>query len=209
MGAVIDHPVFSRLWPRIGDRLDRQGASEHRDRLAAHLSGTVAEVGCGDGRQFRHYPPEVERVVAVEPEHHLRELAAAAAASAPVAVEVTEGRAEQLSLEDRSCDAVVCSLVLCSVGDQDAALAEIARVLRPGGELRFYEHVVAENGPGRVAQRGLDVSGLWPLVGAGCHVSRDTVAAVRRAGFEIASLDRFTFPRPGMPHVLGSARLPA
>lgn len=206
MASRCDHPLFARFWPWLGTRLDRKGGSAHRDELVAGLSGTVVEVGCGDGRQFAHYPDAVSEVIAVEPERHLRERAAAHAAQAPVPVRVIDGLAGELPVEDAAADAAVCALVLCSVPDQDAALADLFRVLRPGGELRFYEHVVAEQPVGRAVQGGLDRTGIWPYFAAGCHVSRDTRAAIERAGFTIETVRRFTFPRPGMPHLLGTAR---
>jgi SAM-dependent methyltransferase len=204
----LDHPFFARLWRRLGPAAEAQGAAAHRDRLLAGLRGRVAEPGAGLGLSFPHYPPAVEEVVAVEPEPRLRADAERAARDAPVPVTVVPGRAEALPLEDASCDAVVLSLVLCSVGDPVAALAEARRVLRPGGELRFYEHVAADGGALRLVQRAVDAT-FWPAVGGGCHTGRDTEGAIRAAGFEVTEIERFTFPAawvPAAPHVLGRAR---
>jgi SAM-dependent methyltransferase len=178
--------------------------------LVESLTGTVLELGCGDGRTFAHYPDSVDRVLAVEPEPHLRELAARAALGAPVAVEVIAGSAEKLPFDDASIDAAVCSLVLCSVPDEATALAELRRVVRPGGQLRFYEHVVARSRAGAHAQRFADRSRFWPTIAAGCHCSRDTGAAITAAGFEIQASERFTFPKQhaGLPHILGRAVRP-
>jgi len=100
-------------------------------------------------------------------------------------------------------------LMLCSVYDQRQALAEVRRVLRPGGELRFYEHVRAQGRYAARAQQAFDL--VWPLIGGGCHTSRDTLAAISEAGFEIARCERFLFKPmplalPTAPHILGSAR---
>jgi ubiquinone/menaquinone biosynthesis C-methylase UbiE len=168
----------------------------------------VLEVGAGDGRNFAHYPAAVSEVLAVEPEAHLRQIAERAASDAPVTVTVIDGTAERLPLDDGTQDAVVSSLVLCSVSDQAVALAELHRVLLAGGELRFYEHVVAQGSVGRAVQAGLDESGIWPQLGAGCHLSRDTVQAIAAAGFELGELRRFhSGPGSlGIPFVVGSAR---
>lgn len=196
------------MWPRFGARLDRLGGARHREQLLAGLVGTVVEVGCGDGRMFARYPRAVTEVVAVEPDPALRELAQRAAAGAPLPVSVKDGTAERLPLADGGADAVVFALVLCSVPDQQAALAECRRVLRPGGELRFYEHVVASGGALRPVQVVLDRSGIWPTLAAGCHLSRDTTRAIADAGFAIEQVASFHFPRRlGLPHVLGRATL--
>ncbi len=210
MGAMIDLPrtLFSWFWPRFGARLDRLGGARHRELLLDGLTGTVVEVGCGDGRMFDRYPASVTSVVALEPDRGLRELAEAAAAAAPVPVSVDDGTAERIPLDDEAADAVLFSLVLCSVPDQAAALAECRRVLRPGGELRFYEHVVASGGALRPLQMALDRSGIWPTFAAGCHLSRDTARAITDAGFTIEQVASFHFPpRLGVPHILGRARL--
>lgn len=204
---AVHHPVFARLYPMMSRAMEGRGMAEHRQALLAELSGTVLEIGAGNGLNFRHYPSTVTRVLAVEPEPHLRSLARAAAAAAPVPVEVVDGLAERLPAADGSVDAVTVSLVLCSVGDQGAALREIRRVLRPGGQLRFLEHVRADTpGLARV-QRVLDAT-VWPRMTGGCHTSRETAAAIGQAGFTIERLDRFLFPEvrtPSSVHVLGTA----
>lgn len=203
------HPVFARMWGPLSRQLDKQGAAEHRQRLLAGLQGRVVEIGAGNGRNFAHYPTTVREVVAVEPEPHLRESAEEAARHAPVSVTVVDGIAERLPLDDDAADAAVASLVLCSVDDLPAALAEIRRVLRPGGRLRFLEHVVAHGRAHRRLQQGLDAT-IWPRLGGGCHAARDTVGAIEHAGLTVGDVDRFRFPDgrlpvPTSPHVLGEA----
>jgi ubiquinone/menaquinone biosynthesis C-methylase UbiE len=104
----------------------------------------------------------------------------------------------------------VASLVLCSVPDQQRALAEIRRVLRPQGELRFYEHVVPRCQPKRLLLQVIDRSGLWPRIAGGCHPARDTTEAIMQAGFDIEQIERFGFSaarfEPLIPHILGTAR---
>ena len=165
----------------------------------------MIEVGAGNGLNFAHYPPEVGEVVAVEPEPFLRERARERAAAAPVSIRVTDGTAEALPLADDAADAVVVSLVLCSVPDQAAALAEALRVLRPGGELRFYEHVVSRR-PAKAAVQRLLTRTVWSHIAAGCRLDRDTGAAIAAAGFRVERCDRVPFQ--GLAHLLGVARAP-
>lgn len=203
------HPIFARIYPMFGRGADARGAAEHRRRLLAGLSGRVIEVGAGNGLNFKHYPPEVTAVLAVEPEPHLREMAQSAADRAPIKVMMADGLAHALPAADGEFDAAVVSLVLCSVRDPAAALAEIRRVVRPGGELRFYEHVVSERSRMARAQRIADAT-FWPRLAAGCHAARDTGGAIERAGFEIERVERFDFKpmllAPKVPHLLGIAR---
>lgn len=208
----VHHPVFARIFVRLSDRAMVRGAGEHRRELVAGLSGRVVDVGAGHGLNFANYPTSVTEVVAVEPEPHLRSLAVEAARTAPVPVRVTDGVAERLPAGEASFDAGIASLVLCSVREQDRALSELFRVIRPGGELRFYEHVRAAT-PGLARlQRVVDLL-FWPQIGGGCHASRDTRAAMERAGFAIKSCREFIFrpsplAYPVSPHILGIARRP-
>lgn len=205
----VDHPLFARFYLRMTDGRRSRGEDVYRTELLAGLSGRVIEVGAGNGLNFSVYPQTVEQVVAVEPERLLREAATKAAAEAPVPVEVVDGTAGQLPADDGSFDAGVASLVLCSVPDQARALAELRRVIRPGGELRFYEHVVSERPAAARLQRLADAT-FWPRVGGGCHMSRETGSAIERAGFTIERCERFSFspgaPVPPLPHILGAAR---
>jgi ubiquinone/menaquinone biosynthesis C-methylase UbiE len=214
MGTT-SHPVFARVWARLAASAERHGTAELRERLLAGAAGRVVEVGAGTGTNFVHYPAAVTGVLAVEPEPRLRALASSAAASAAasVPVGVVAGDAAALPARDGAVDTAVASLVLCSVPDQAAALAEVRRVLRPGGRLLFWEHVRAGS-PGLArAQRVLDATG-WPRFGGGCHTGRDTVAAIEAAGFTVERLERFDFPdlrvnlNPTRPHVLGTALRP-
>ena len=205
------HPVFARLYPRISRGAESSGGIEHRRTLLAGLDGRVIEVGAGHGLNFRHYPPTVTQVLAVEPEPHMRRLAVQAATRSPVPIEVRDGTAEALPAQTGEFDAAVVSLVLCSVPDQHAALNEIARVLRPGGELRFYEHVVAKQPGAARIQRTLDAT-IYPFLAGGCHCSRDTGVAIRQAGFEVREEKRVVLKSgrlaPAVPHILGVALRP-
>jgi SAM-dependent methyltransferase len=206
----IKRPLFARMYPKAAARADRRGATEHRRRLLAGLCGRVVELGAGNGLNFAHYPTTVTEVVAIEPEPNLRAAAEAAAQRADETVTVRGGTSDRLPLADGEVDAAVASLVLCSVPDQASALAELHRVLRPGGELRFYEHVIARCQPTRTILQLADRSGVWPAISGGCHPARDTGAAIEAAGFAIESSERFGFRasavEPNVPHILGVAR---
>ena len=204
----VRHPLFARLFDRLSPLMERE-AGEHRDELLAGLSGRVVEIGAGNGVNFGHYPPTVEEVVALEPERYLRAKAHEAAGAVAVQVIVRDGVADPLPLDTDEFDAAVASLLLCSVPDAGPALAELRRVLRPGGELRFLEHVRSDSPRKARIQERLDSSGVWPRLGGGCHCSRDTVAAIEAAGLAVERVRSFDMG-PGWlhtnPHVLGLAR---
>jgi SAM-dependent methyltransferase len=197
---TVHHPVFARVWTVLA-RLTKD--EERRRQLLAGARGRVIELGAGAGTNFAYYPPEVDAVVAVEPEPYLREQAGQAAAGAPVAIEVVEATADRVPFEDDSFDVAVTSLVLCTVPDQARALAELRRVLKPGGELRFFEHVRPEGRRGRLFARA-DRSGIYPRLAGGCHCSRRTEAGIQKAGYSIESIERFS--ELGIPHILGVGR---
>lgn len=210
--SAVNHPVFAQIYVWLSHRMEPELAA-HRRSLLAGLSGQVLELGAGNGLNFSHYPVQVTRVLAVEPEPHLRALAISSAAKAPVPIDVVDGVADRLPAGESSVDAAVTSLVLCSVPDQASALTEISRVLRPGGQLRFLEHVRARSAALGCAQRLLDAT-IWPRIAGGCHTHRDTAAAIRQAGFTIERLNPLRFPNlrlsaPTSPHILGIASLPA
>lgn len=210
-GEQVRHPIFARVYERLARGAERRGGAEHRRTLLEGCSGRVIEVGAGSGANFAHYPATVSEVLAVEPEASLRERARRAAALAPVTVSVRDAGAGDLPGETGSFDVGVASLVLCTVPDQQRALAELFRVIRPGGELRFYEHVRAAQAGEQRVQRFADAT-FWPRIAGGCHLSRDTRAGIERAGFEIESCRRFAFSPaaylPPAPHILGVARRP-
>lgn len=133
--------------------MDRGGIAERRAELLSGLTGAVVELGCGNGLNFAHYPETVTRVLAVEPDPYLRALAEQAAAQVKTPIDVVDAVAEHIPAGDGTFDAAVASLMLCSVPDQHTALREVHRVLKPGGQLRFLEHVRATS-PGSPAYNG-------------------------------------------------------
>jgi ubiquinone/menaquinone biosynthesis C-methylase UbiE len=207
----VRHPLFARLYARLSAQAEDKGQAEHRRELLSGLEGRAIEVGAGHGLNFPYYPETVTEVVAVEPESHLRRMASKAAEEARVPVVVVDGVAGSIPAGDGEFDAAVACLVLCSVPDPARALAEFHRVLRPGGELRFYEHVLADTPALARAQRIGDRTRAWPLVAGGCHASRDTARTMEMAGFTIERCKRFPFRAElveflATPKILGVAR---
>jgi SAM-dependent methyltransferase len=210
--SAVRHPVFARVFDRLSAREERMGQAEHRRELLAGLAGRVVELGAGNGINFKYYPAGVSELVAVEPEAYLRERARQSAAQAPVPVSVVDGLGGALPFDEAFFDAGVASLVLCSVPDQDAVLRDLYRVIRPGGELRFYEHVRADV-PGQARFQDL-ATWVWPFFAGGCHPNRDTASAIERAGFAVDTCRRFPFRpcflcAPVAPRILGKALRPS
>jgi ubiquinone/menaquinone biosynthesis C-methylase UbiE len=206
--ALVNNPLFARWFARYGGRNEERGNRELRKEMLAGLSGLVLEVGPGSGLNFPHYPSTVREVVAVEPEPYLRSRAVEAAAAAAVPIRVVDGTADELPAADGSFDAVVVSGLLCSVADPAAALGEFNRVLRPGGELRFYEHVRSRDVLFAAYQQAADL--VWPHMLGGCHTQRQTRAAIEQV-FTIETCRGFRFPPEAMawpvaPRILGVAR---
>jgi SAM-dependent methyltransferase len=209
VAAEINNPLFARFFHRFCGCDRGTGEDEIRRELLAGARGRVVEVGAGNGINFTHYPPTVSELIAVEPEPYLRRQAEKAAGGAPVPVRVVAGIAAELELETDSADVVVVCGVLCSVPDQADALAELRRVLRPGGELRFYEHVRSRRR--RFARWQRRVDALWSRAMGGCHTDRDTLSAITGAGFVVERCRGFGFPAdarayPVAPRILGLAR---
>ncbi|HET7479992.1 MAG TPA: class I SAM-dependent methyltransferase [Rubrobacteraceae bacterium] len=198
------HRLFAALYDRFNGAMERGWMGERRARLLSGARGAVLEIGGGTGANVPHYR-DVERVMVSEPDPFMRRKLQPKLARARVPVEMSDAGAESLPFPDESFDTVVSTLVLCTVPDQRAALAEIQRVLRPGGRLLFIEHV---RGEGSVAVWQDRIEPLWRRLMGGCHPNRDTVAAIRGSGFEIEALESFYPPVPlsGItPHVQGAA----
>ena len=158
---------------------------EWRGELLRDVGGDVLEIGAGTGANLPHYGASVERLVATEPDRYMiPKLRERARRDRPGSLEIVESEADRLPFADATFDAVVSTLVLCSVPDLDRALTEAKRVLKPGGRFVFLEHVAAEDRPDRyVWQRRVEP--LWKRVAGNCHLTRRTGDAIRRAGFTI------------------------
>jgi ubiquinone/menaquinone biosynthesis C-methylase UbiE len=203
--------LFSGLFLRLGKRMDDRGARESRRELVASAVGSVVEIGAGYGATFELYGDRVTSVLALEPDAALRAAASEAARTAAtrsgIPITVVEGVGEAIPVPDSSVDTVVSSLVLCSVGSQAEVLAEIRRVLKPGGRFLFYEHVRSTNR--MLAALEDAATPLWSRLAGGCHPNRDTVAAIEASGFRVEQSRTFGFSVlagiPPVDHVIGIA----
>lgn len=175
----LENPLFARIWTFLSSH-ETDWLRDRRRETLAGLTGRVLEVGAGTGSNFGCYPATVTEVVAVEPESRLREVAEGAAAVAPVPIRVVAGTVEQLEPGEKF-DAVVCSLVLCSVDQPAEVLRGLHGLLKPGGELRYFEHIASAGAMG-VVQKVADAT-FWPRLFGNCHTHRDTEAMIAAAGF--------------------------
>ena len=208
-----DNPFFARLWTFLSNH-ETEEIQRLRTENLTGLSGRVLEVGAGTGTNFAYYPASVTEVVAVEPERRLAPRAREVAAKAPVPVTVTTGTVEKflIDTDGKPFDAVVCSLVLCSINDPDTVLRQVFSLVRPGGELRYLEHVGSPGLRGRL-QKVADAT-VWPRLMGNCHTHRDTEASIVGAGFAV---DRTRsepalpawFPTPVAEYTIGRALKPA
>ncbi|MBS4727092.1 class I SAM-dependent methyltransferase [Mycobacterium sp. SM1] len=207
--ATGSYPFFARIWPVIAAHETEEVRALRRKTLAG-LSGRVLEVGAGIGTNFAFYPDSVQQVVAIEPEPRLADRAREVAAEARIPIRVMTETAEAFTAAE-PFDAVVCSLVLCSIADPDAVLRQLLSQLRPGGELRYFEHVASCGIRGRL-QRFADAT-FWPKLLGNCHTHRDTERSILAAGFQIDEAQRERVlpawvPLPVSEFALGRARRP-
>lgn len=178
--------LFAAVYDRLTSGTERACGDAWRRDLLADLSGDVLEIGAGTGANLDKYGGEVTRLVLSEPDAHMRKKLEAKLGGRRV--EVVDWSSERLPAADGSFDAVVSTLVLCSVADQARTLAEIKRVLKPGGRLVFWEHVIADK-PNRLKwQRRVEP--VWKRMFGNCHLCRDTAGAIERAGFTLESVKR-------------------
>ena len=197
------HPVFAALYDLILRSAEKKFLGVHRAYLAGGTAGRILDVGCGTGLNFGYYPPEAE-VVAIDPDPHMLRRARVRADRLGRSIKLLAEGAEELPFPDASFDVAVATLVFCTIPDPDRALGELRRVLCPGGQLRFLEHVRAPT-PGWARFQDL-VTPIWKRIGAGCHPNRDVLTAVERAGFRIGEVQRYAFgPYPARPFVRGVA----
>ncbi|MDQ3725029.1 MAG: class I SAM-dependent methyltransferase [Actinomycetota bacterium] len=194
---------FSALYDRGFKASEEAGLREMRRELLARARGRVLEIGAGTGLNLELYPDSVEDLTITEPDPHMIKQLRKKLAQAARQAEVIEAGAESLPFEDNAFDTAVVTLVLCTVPDQAASLAEIRRVLAPDGQLLFLEHVRSLD-PG-MAKWQDRLEGPWRFLGDGCHCNRDTVSAISAAGFQLGDVERPEFPK-GLPIIKPMAK---
>jgi ubiquinone/menaquinone biosynthesis C-methylase UbiE len=197
--------LFAALYDTVGKGSEAAGLRDERRRLLAGAEGATIEIGPGTGLNLEHYPQAVTRLVLAEPDRHMRDRLRRRVDELDRAVEVVDAPAKQLPFPDATFDTVVVTLVLCSVPDQQTALREIARVLKPSGRLLFIEHVRSDDP--KVARRQDLVRPLYNLVG--CNPNRRTLAAIEASQLTVESVTHGEVPKaPSVerPMIVGSAR---
>ena len=204
------HPIVAALYDRILAASEEAGLAQRREELLSGLSGEVLEIGGGTGLNLRHYPDDVRRLVILEPDPHMARRLREKLADLPPGIdaEVIEAPAESLPFADDSFDAVVSTLVLCTVGSPQRALAEIRRVLRPGAELHLIEHVRDPQNAKRARWQDR-LERPWGWVAGSCHPNRDTRAALAAAGFDTSAIADGKLPKAAplvRPLIAGSAK---
>jgi SAM-dependent methyltransferase len=211
MSAEVPHanPIRGRFNSWLLAKFEDDLHEEVGPRKAEHigsLAGIVIEIGAGNGANFRYYPTGV-RVVAYEPNPYMHDRLRASARAHGLNLELRAVSAERLDFEDDTVDAVVCTLVLCTVPDPLRTIREVRRVLKPGGRFFFVEHVAAERGS--FLRRVQDLlHGPWRYVFEGCHTNRETGTLLQQAGFSRLEIDRFDsekMPPVVVPQILGVA----
>jgi ubiquinone/menaquinone biosynthesis C-methylase UbiE len=186
--------IFAATYDRMLAASEEAGLGEHRTKLLGGVRGRVLEIGAGTGVNLRHYPPDgFAELVLTEPEPPMARRLEDRVAGAARDAQVLRASADALPFADASFDTVISTLVLCTVPDAPKALAELHRVLTPGGQLLFMEHVRHDD-PKR-ARRQDQITPVWRHVGHGCHLNRDTPALIAAAGFDVAELTRTFFPK--------------
>jgi ubiquinone/menaquinone biosynthesis C-methylase UbiE len=196
MGRIYDATWgrgFSALYDRLFKATEEAGLRQMRRELVAEAKGRVLELGAGTGANVELYPETVEHLVLAEPDPHMTKRLREKLAEWGSAAEVVEAPAERLPFEDSSFDTAVVTLVLCTVPSPENALAEIARVLKPGGKLLFIEHVRSEQaGLARWQDR---LERPWRFLGDGCHCNRDTVATIAASPLTLGEVEHDKLPK--------------
>ncbi len=186
---------------------EKSGLAKKRDRLLEGARGEVLEIGAGTGLNLSHYPSGLERLVVSEPEQHKADLLLRKAADLDLQAEFVRASAEALPFEDNSFDTVVATLVFCTVGEPEQAIAEVRRVLRPGGQWLLIEHIRSDRPTvGRIQDR---LARPWAAVADGCQCNRRTIELIEAGGFEVelrSVADKALMPPIARPIVAGVAQ---
>jgi len=207
--ASHNHPIFTQVYRLIARIADPGAVGAARSEAASELTGRVLVIGLGPAEDLHHLPPAVTAVVAVEPSSSMRAAAAGAverARAQGLSVELIDAVGEALPLPDDSVDSVLLAYVLCTVQDPAAVMAEVDRVLRPGGPVGVLEHVAGADGTWLRRLQRLSAP-WWPIVGGGCHCDRDTRAVLEHAGFATSGVRNQTLVQvpPVAPALIGTA----
>jgi ubiquinone/menaquinone biosynthesis C-methylase UbiE len=212
MGRIYDNTWgrgFSALYDRAFQATEEAGLREMRRDLLTKARGRVLELGAGTGLNLELYPHEgLDSLTVTEPDPHMYKQLRGRATKVCAGADLVQAGAENLPFEDDSFDTAVVTLVLCTVPDQPAALREIKRVLKPGGQLLFLEHV--RSGESGLAKWQDRLEKPWRFLGDGCHCNRDTEAGIRAAGFELSDVEHPTLPKAPpivRPMVRGAAEI--
>jgi len=203
-------PLFARGYDRFNKIAEDAGLRDKRRALLARAQGRTLEIGAGTGVNVELYPDSVTELVLTEPDSQMGRQLQKKLAGLGRAAEVVDAGGERLPFPDASFDTVVATLVLCTIPDPGAALAEIARVLKPTGHLLFLEHVRSSDP--KVASWQDRLERPWGCFGRGCHPNRDTLATIQASALEVVGVERDRIPKAPpivRPLIVGEARLPS
>jgi len=202
---AIRRRLFAALYDKVSKGSEEAGLRDERRELLATADGATLEIGAGTGLNLEHYPDAVTRLVLAEPDEHMRRRLDRRAREVYPAAEIVDASVERLPFPDATFDTVVVTFVLCSVPEQDAALIEVARVLKPSGRLLFLEHVRSDEPS--VAKWQDRVTPLYNLVG--CNPNRDTLAAIEASTLGVETVKHGEVPKAPKferPLIVGVAR---
>jgi ubiquinone/menaquinone biosynthesis C-methylase UbiE len=181
------------MYDRMLSGSEEAGLADRRHALLAQANGRVLEIGAGTGLNLAHYPQSIEEIVFAEPEEPMARRLSRRLSEAGRSAQVVTARAESLPFEDDSFDTVVSTLVLCTVSDPERSLSEIARVLRPGGQFLFLEHIRAEDP--KLARWQDRLVRPWRVFGHGCTPNRPTPAFIEASSLSLEELEIGEFPK--------------
>jgi ubiquinone/menaquinone biosynthesis C-methylase UbiE len=202
--------IFARFYDRCMASTEDAGLADRRRTLLSGAYGSVIEIGAGTGANLAQYPAGLTEVVLVEPEQPMAERLRQHLGRIASPVRIVQAPAEAIPVPDDSFDFAVATLVLCTVSDPSRALAELRRVLKPGGRLLFLEHVRAEDPS--LAKWQDRFQPLWLRIGHGCHCNRSTLEQIRASGFVVESVEHGRLPKAApivKPMIAGVASAPA